>query len=162
MEFVNEYKYELIALLVIVFLIWMFYPSNKYCADSDPDPNNSLIHMNERRERFEPRENPGATVINDFAIRYADNMANDTFDKVIDPCSRISNQTDIIVCISNYNGYFVDILKKYIIDMYTNLKLLNGEYVDELLDLRTNEQQHFAKLIGDAYGSALSLSLDEI
>lgn len=105
---------------------------------------------------------PGTVTIINYAARYARRLANKTFVNVIDPCSRISNHSDAIACISNYNGYFNNILKIEMIYMFVNLKRLHGKYYELITDITTPEQIKFAILIGDAYGTALTSTLNYI
>ena len=152
MQFVDKYKYQIIVLIVIVILICCFF-----------SPNTTYYTKNVYYEKFSPINNPGDATLQNEAQKYAEELANDTYIKVVNPCVLVSNGgPDVSSCVSNYKGYYVDILKPWIVDMFANLKRFNGEYVDEksVLKLETPEQQRFARLISNAFASALDDTLN--
>lgn len=146
--FLGNYTYQILALLFIIAIIFIFYPPTYF---------SHLFKNND--ENFTAKDNPGASTIDSIAEKYATALANETYIKVIDPCSRMDNPNE---CIGNYKGYFNEILKDQVVDIYTNLKMLNGEYVDIITELQTPEQIQFGKNIGIAFSKSLIAVLKHI
>ncbi|VBB17856.1 hypothetical protein YASMINEVIRUS_319 [Yasminevirus sp. GU-2018] len=148
----DEYRYQLIVLVVVVFLICIFYPPDLSCLSY----SSSSTQHDEDSEKFSIKENPGTGTINGVAELYASRIANSSYKNVVEPCSRVGSQANIVNCITGYNDYFNSVLKEHVIDMFTKLKELNGVYVDYITEIKTKEQMHFAQHIADAFSSAMS------
>ena len=145
----------IVLIIVAMFILFIIFPPTIYVYI--PNNYNDL-------EQFESNEYPGDSVINNIASKYAEKITIDTYNKVVAPCIESNTTTKInnIQCIAKYDNYFNEILKEYIIDIYTKLKQLNGSYVDFIAEITTRGQYDFALVISDAYANAMSATLTEL
>lgn len=162
-----EYKYHLIALIIVIFLICIIYPpsGSQECDSDDSTVADSSNGSNdesetEDKEQFDPMDMPSPDNIKLMATSCASQLAEETYTHVVYPCSQISNMKDISACIAGYTRYYDRILKNPVIDFYTNLKNLEGGiYFDYSTTINSKEEYAFVVEMSNAYSRALSLTI---
>lgn len=154
----GKYKYYVVMVLVVIFLIYICYPSDIPCLGTESYLRSTESYLRSA-ERFTERDYPGSSTINGLSDVFADRLANDTYRKVVEPCKRLSERATVVDCIANYDSYFHNVLKDHVIDMFTKLKGLNGIYVDFITEITTQEQREFAITVSKAFSVALTETL---
>lgn len=154
-----RYPYYLIALVVLLFIIIIFYlPANEGF-----DSNQILL----------------ARKLKLFVERVGDKLVASTFSNVILPCVRTSQYKTypaIVKCIASYTRFYEDVLHEPIYELYENLKgktyyndypfdpLFNIDLTDDDVpdDTPPVDEHVFIMTLFKAYGKALSSTLDQI
>lgn len=164
-----EYKYHLIALIIVIFLICIIYPPSrsKDCDDLsgvDESQNQEYVETPETQEteNFDPVNIPSQENIRLMAELCATQLAEATYSNVIFPCVQISNANEISKCIVGFTQYYDVVIKDPIIDMYNNLKNLEGSYYDYNTYVNSKEEYAFMVEMSGAYSRALSLTIKNI
>lgn len=169
-----EYKYHLIALIIILFLICIIYPpsGSQDCGDSSieqdlpridtEDSSSTSQTEEEHKEKFESSNIPSLANIKLMAESCATQLAKATYSNVIYPCTQISNAKDLSACITGYTQYYEMIIKDPVLEMYSNIKNLEGGYYDYNTSVNSKEEYAFVIVMTNSYSRALSLTIRAI
>jgi len=157
----SECKYYIIALIIVIFLICIFYPP---FSTTDCDTTNHDTSIIESTEGFSPLDIPTPDDIRITAEAAALKLSERTYNFVIYPCEQISNPVNITVCISGYNQYFENIIKEPVADMYTALKQLDDKphYQNLAFKRNVDEEYWFTVEMTNAYTKALITAVNYI
>lgn len=158
-----KYKYYLIALIIILFLICLLYVPNDECNNGGDG---------EYDEGFSSENKLSTENLDLFAESFVDNIVRSTYVNVITPCTKTTTNenTDVdglIKCISSYDRYYESIIKEPTFELYDNLKRLedatNYNYSAILTDTITSREQHrFVMTVASAYSRSLADTLKYI
>lgn len=153
-------KYYIIALIIVIFLICIFYPpfdtSGCESGVKTPDP--------EIRESFVPWDLATPDDIRTTAEAAARKLSELTYNLVVYPCEQISTANDISTCISGYKQYYENIIKEPVADMYIAIKELDGQphYRHLAFTADIDEEYEFTIEMTNAYSKALSSAVDYV
>jgi hypothetical protein len=149
-----EYKQYLIALIVIIFLICLFYPPHDPC-----DAMEMFIQTD-----------PDEPDINYFIESTAYGLANGTYSNVVTLCAKTQNVDTIIKCITGYDKYYDNIIKEPVYKLYNYFEKFEDHTIDDNynpdvdLDEKTpsGKKYIFIQKMSMAYGRALASTLNHI
>lgn len=149
-----EYKYQVIALILVLFLICIFYPPfNTRGCDNDKIKST---------ENFDKKELPLYDDIVNVSDQCATQMSELTYNLIVRPCTDVSQTEDIISCISEYDQFFENIIKEPVTGLYNELRNLDGRnhYYDTNID--THEEYNFMIDISSVYSEGLSATMSYV
>jgi hypothetical protein len=148
-----DYKYPIIALIIVIFLICIFYPPFNQC-------NYAQKRKHEHAEFTVPNL-PTPDNIRETAETCAIKVAEETYNNIILPCGEVSDKSNIIKCFEDYNQYYEHILKQPFMDMYGTLRDLDYEShdFDFVVSDDTKEQYNFVIEMSNAYNKALEAAM---
>jgi uncharacterized CHY-type Zn-finger protein/hemin uptake protein HemP len=146
-----EYRYYLVALIIIIALICILYPSHTNCSD-----------YNKSNELFDSINNPSISNKQIIAGSCAKKLAVLTYSNVVGPCVKVSNPNNVINCITGYKNYYQSVIVDPISDMFLHLKYLEGTYPDHGELTTTQEGAPFMIIMTKKYSEGLSKTLTDI
>ena len=155
-----EYKYHVIALIIIIFLICIIYPPQGF-KDCD-SVNETDARVSDVEEYFDPSKIPSNENIRLLTETCASQLAEATYSNVIYPCSQISNAKSVSTCITGYTQYYDMIIRNPVADMYSDLKNLEGGYQGRNPSVNSEEEYTFIVEMANAYSRALTMTVDAI
>jgi hypothetical protein len=151
----SEYKYQVIALIIVIFLICIFYPPfNIYGCDY----NNEIKSM----ENFAKKDLPLYDNIVGISELCATQLSELTYNLIVRPCTDVSQTEDIISCVSEYDQFYENIIKDPTIGLYNELRNLDGRnhYYDTNID--PHEEYNFMIDISAVYSECLSATMNYV
>lgn len=149
-----EYKYQIIALIIVLFLICIFYPPfNIYGCD-----HNEI----KSTENFAKKALPLYDDIIAISELCATQLSEQTYNLIVRPCTDVSQTDDIISCVSQYDQYYENIIKEPTIRLYNELRNLDGRdhYYDTNID--PHEEYNFMIDISAVYSETLSATMSYV
>jgi hypothetical protein len=149
-----EYKYQVIALIIILFLICIFYPPfNIYGCDKNKMRST---------ENFDKKDLPLYDNITNISKLCAIQMSELTYNLIVHPCTDVSQTEDIISCVSEYDQFYENIIKEPATGLYNELRNLDGRdhYYDTNID--PHEEYNFMIDISTVYSEGLSATMSYV